>query len=198
MWSWICVLSLSCYLFSSLFVCKYWGEKIEKPVTPTNFFWTGMTFLPLNNCIMLLFCLFLSFSFGFICRYICVCTTSTGIYGEEDEIVRDAEERRAASIWATVSFCCQSLIAKEHIHFSSRTGKYLCFMDFASLLFFFFFLHSAGKLKHFVVLVNAFISCPFIATVCERTNDKIEVIAATEKILHLLWITLHFLFKLFH
>lgn len=46
----------------------------------------------------------------------------------------------AALFWATVSFCCQSLIAKEHIKFSSRTGEhfnfsFICCFTFSSPLF---------------------------------------------------------------
>lgn len=37
-----------------------------------------------------------------------------------------------ALFWATVSFCCQSLIAKEHINFSSRTGEDFTFLFICS------------------------------------------------------------------
>lgn len=41
----------------------------------------------------------------------------------EDRRIRCLVESTAALFGATVSFCCQSLIAKEHINFSSRTGE---------------------------------------------------------------------------
>ena len=54
----------------------------------------------------------------------------------------------AALFWATVSFCCQSLIAKEHINFSSRTGDDFTFLFICSCGFlppFSKVFHSVGQ-----------------------------------------------------
>ena len=50
--------------------------------------------------------------------------------------------------FATVSFCCQSLIAKEHINFSSRTGEDFTFLFICSCGFlppFSKVFHSVGQ-----------------------------------------------------
>lgn len=55
---------------------------------------------------------------------------------EEEEEGSQCLSATTALFGATVSFCCQSLIAKEHMNFSSRTGEdfiflFLCSQDFS-------------------------------------------------------------------
>lgn len=157
---------------------KNWKKKcrLRIEIVPIKFlFWTKkiIYLLLLNNCIMMLF----ASDLCFICKYFqSRCNFVQLLQVFINNLMRSLQrtdagrvktrtftwwwwgwwwrgvsvsvKSTAALFWATVSFCCQSLIAKEHINFSSRTGEDFTFLFICSRGFFPPFskvFHSVGQ-----------------------------------------------------
>lgn len=145
-------LCLAIFFLHCLYVNIGEGENGEK----SNFFLDEITFLLLNNCIILLIAWFIYFLFISSADTFALEPLLQVFMDKRMRLLETVRKGRAASIWATVSFCCQSLIAKEYIHFSSRTGKYLAvfFFYFSQILLLFIYFFASFNSVHSFVAVR--------------------------------------------